>query len=296
MSARIVSVCAPAKINLFLHIGDKRADGYHALESLAVFAQTGDRLSLSASKDISLAIEGPFAEGLSADSGNLVLKAAHSLARGRNLGAVIMLEKNLPLASGIGGGSADAAAALRALNLLWDLGLSETDLCAVAEDIGSDMPACVLSRPVWMDGRGEILTPVSVPPLNMLLINPGVAVPTGQVFDALQSRSGLGAVARLPDEPQTLWDISAYLEDARNDLERPAIAIAPVINDVLTALETANGCVLARMSGSGATCFGLFEGRNFALRAAAAIEREHPDWWLSVTQIAEPDIGAPEWR
>lgn len=296
MSARIVSVCAPAKINLFLHIGDKRADGYHALESLAVFAQTGDRLSLSASKDISLAIEGPFAEGLSADSGNLVLKAAHSLARGRNLGAVIMLEKNLPLASGIGGGSADAAAALRALNLLWDLGLSETDLCAVAEDIGSDVPACVLSRPVWMDGRGEILTPVSVPPLNMLLINPGVAVPTGQVFDALQSRSGLGAVARLPDEPQTLWDISAYLEDARNDLERPAIAIAPVINDVLTALETANGCVLARMSGSGATCFGLFEGRNFALRAAAAIEREHPDWWLSVTQIAEPDIGAPEWR
>jgi 4-diphosphocytidyl-2-C-methyl-D-erythritol kinase len=297
-AARNVSVRAPAKVNLFLHVGDKRSDGYHVLESLIVFAETSDRLEFTPGSDLTLKITGPFGKALARDKDNLVLKAARALKEkypDENLGAHIALEKNLPLASGIGGGSADAAATLRALNGLWRFDLSEGELLDIAAEIGSDVPACLLSSPCWMEGRGERVTKLAaMPPFELVLVNPGVAVPTGPVFNALNARSGVGAIAP-PPPLASVWDLVAYLADAGNDLEGPAGRFAPVIEDVLAALGHEPACVLAQMSGSGATCFGLFDGPVYAAGAAERIALEHPHWWVRSTRIAAPDIGAPHW-
>jgi 4-diphosphocytidyl-2-C-methyl-D-erythritol kinase len=263
----VITLKAAAKINLFLHVGDKRADGYHALESLAVFADVGDTLSFASADALSLSIEGPFAQGLSAED-NLVLKAARALG---SHGAHITLTKNLPVASGIGGGSADAAAALRGLNELWRLGHATADLCAVAETLGSDVPVCVASTAAWMEGRGEILTPMRVSNMPILLVNPGVAVATADVFRALKLRSGLGRQK------------TAELTGTSNDLEAPAREIQPVIGPVLDAIA-AQGARLARMSGSGATCFGLFDDDENTARAARALAQAHPAWWVRATR------------
>lgn len=270
-----VRVFAPAKINLFLHVGDKRADGFHPLESLAVFVDVGDRLSLERSDNLSLTIDGPFAEGLVGDGDNLVLKAARLI----NVTGRIVLTKNLPVASGIGGGSADAAAALRALNELWNL--NRTDLAEIAAKLGSDVPVCVASKAAWMEGRGEILTPASVPALSLVLVNPRVGVSTADVFRTLKDRSGIGM--RLGWE----GDLLPFLRNATNDLEEPACAIQPVIGDVLDALETLPGVKLARMSGSGATCFGIFEDEASAANAARLLSVEHPGWWVHATKVLQ---------
>ncbi len=286
-----VSVFAPAKINLFLHVGERRDDGYHALESLVVFAEAGDRLTISPAEDISLALAGRFAASLADEPDNLVLTAARALALSASAGARITLEKNLPVASGIGGGSADAAAALRGLNAYWGLERSEADLLGLAASLGSDVPACLLSRPCWMEGRGERVTPLEpLPSFPLILVNPGIAVPTGPVFAELNLRTGIGAM-HPPGKIETVWDLVAYLAHAENDLEAPACRIAPVIDDVVLALDREPGCVLAQMSGSGATCFGLFEQEQFALGAAERIAEDHPDWWVRLTRIAGPDIG-----
>src|SRR6266550_2083171 len=297
-AARGLSVRAAAKINLFLHVGDRRSDGYHALESLVVFAETSDRLEFTRSSELTLKITGPFGKALARVSENLVLKTAR-LLRGKHphegLGAHIALEKNLPLASGLGGGSADAAAALRALNRFWRLDLPEEELLDIAAEIGSDVPACLLSSPCWMEGRGTSVTKLaSMPPFELVLVNPGVGVATGPVFDALNARSGVGAVAR-PPALASVWDLVAYLADAGNDLEAPASRLAPVIEDALAALGHEPACVLAQMSGSGATCFGLFDGSVYAAGAAERIAQEHPHWWVKPTRIAAPDIGTPVW-
>ena len=278
---------APAKINLFLHVGDRRPDGYHALESLVVFVHAGDRLSLTPSETLSLSLEGPFAAGLAEDGDNLVLRAARALAEhaGFTDGAAITLTKNLPVASGIGGGSADAAAALRGLAKLWGFGGDPAELRAIAETLGSDVPVCVDSCTSWMEGRGEIVAPVAgVPSVAMVLVNPGIAVPTAPVFRALTQRTGVGGAARsgFGTGAATLAD---YLRTTRNDLEAPALQIAPVIGAVLNALRAQPGVLLARMSGSGATCFALFEDDATAATAAQTIGREHPAWWVSATQI-----------
>jgi 4-diphosphocytidyl-2-C-methyl-D-erythritol kinase len=290
---RAVSVCAPAKINLFLHVGDKRNDGYHALESLVVFTEAGDRIETAPADTLSLEIAGTYAGAVPTGGDNLVLKAARALDANR--GARIRLEKNLPVAAGIGGGSADAAATLRALNLLWQLNRSESDLLAIAAMLGSDVPACVLSRPLWMSGRGEVVKPAPpLPAMKLILVNPGVPVATADVFAALGARTGLGGTPH-PRGLDTPYDVEAYLFETTNDLQAPAITIVPEIARALDLLERAPSCRLARMSGSGATCFGLFDWRNGALFAAEQIALAHPTWWVRVTRVAAIDIGAPHW-
>jgi 4-diphosphocytidyl-2-C-methyl-D-erythritol kinase len=296
--SRGISICAPAKLNLFLHVGEKRLDHYHALESLVVFAEAGDRLEFSASSELSLKVAGPFRAQCPKSADNLVLKAARALQElGRiEEGATITLEKNLPVAAGLGGGSADAAAALRALNMLWRLERPEAELMEIAAGLGSDVPACLLSRPCWMEGRGEYVTSTTaLPQLAAVLVNPGIAVPTADVFAALNARTGVGQMRPPPASIESLWDMVAYLDDATNDLEAPACQLHPVIDQVLESLSQEPGCVVAQMSGSGATCFGLFDGRYLALGGAERIALEHPEWWVRATRIAAADIGTPHW-
>ena len=291
-----VTVRAPAKLNLFLHVGDERPDGYHELQSLVAFAETSDIVDVAPSADLTLTVSGPFARQIPRGDENLALKAARALSETcsrAQLGAAIALEKNLPVTAGIGGGSADAAAVLRALNLLWSLGRSETELIELAQAIGSDVPACVLSRPCWMEGRGERVSAApSLPPLDVVIVNPGVELPTAVVFRALNARTGTAAM-RPPAAIATLWDLVAYLGDAGNDLESPATRLTPIIDEVLDALEHEPACVFAQMSGSGATCFGLFDGRTYAEGAAERIALDHPTWWVRGTRLAPPNIGTP---
>ncbi|HEY4943891.1 MAG TPA: 4-(cytidine 5'-diphospho)-2-C-methyl-D-erythritol kinase [Rhizomicrobium sp.] len=285
--ARSTEEFAPAKINLFLHVGDKRADGFHELESLVVFADVGDALSFEPAQELSLALEGPFAVDLDLDADNLVLRAARALAAhaGREANAAITLAKNLPVASGIGGGSADAAAALRGLNALWALDLPRDALRAIAATLGSDVPVCVDGKSAWMEGRGERLTPATgVPGAAMVLVNPKVAVPTGKVFEALKTRRGVGAVDHAPPL-RDVKSLATFLKLTGNDLQAPALSIAPVIGEVLGELSRMPGALLWRMSGSGATCFGLFEDDGAAQMAAIALSHSHPGWWVQATRI-----------
>lgn len=292
----MITVLAPAKINLFLHVGERREDGYHALESLTVFAETADRLDFVAASELSLNMSGPFARELAREQDNLVLKAARLLQSecGHAGGARISLLKNLPVASGVGGGSADAAATLRGLAWLWNSDASEARLLDLAMRLGSDVPACLLSQPCWMEGRGERVAKLpGLPQFPLVLVNPGVAVPTGPVFASLNARTGLGAISPPRQPIADLWDLLAYLSDAGNDLEPPAAQLVPIIDDVLAALDREPGCALAQMSGSGATCFGLFHEDQYARGAAERIAQDHRDWWVRVTRIAAPDIGTP---
>ncbi len=279
---------APAKINLFLHVGTRRADGYHELESLAAFVDVGDALSFAPAPAFSLAVDGPFARGLDGEGDNLVLRAARALAAtvGRTDGAAITLTKNLPVASGIGGGSADAAATLRGLVQLWNLDeVGPLKTMEIAQTLGSDVPVCVESRTAWMEGRGEIVTPFKrLPPILLVLVNPGVAVPTAAVFKALERRSGVDTASRIPFESDA-WSVAEYLRETANDLEAPALAIAPVIGDALAALRAQPGVYLARMSGSGATCFAIFESDEAALAAADAVGAAHPAWWVKAARV-----------
>ena len=283
----MLSERAPAKINLFLHVGPKRADGFHPLQSLAVFTDLGDALAMNAAPDLSLRIDGPFAQGLDGEGDNLVLRAAKALG---GQGAKLTLTKNLPVASGIGGGSADAAAALRGLNALWNAGKDTAALCDIAATLGSDIPVCVLSTPSFMEGRGEILrTPESMPRLPMLLVNPRVAVPTRDVFAALKDRSG--ADRTLPrGRFRDTADLLRFLETTRNDLEAPALQIQPMIGEVLTAIAALPGALLTRMSGSGATCFGIFADDDCCARAAHILKAAAPGWWVAPTFVPETGI------
>ena len=293
MSERGVTVFAPAKLNLFLHVGERRQDGYHDLESLVVFAEAGDRLEFAPGDELVLKLSGPFASQVPRATDNLVFKAARALSS--SVGATITLEKNLPVEAGLGGGSADAAATLRGLNLLWRLDRPENELVELAASIGSDVPACVLSRPCWMEGRGErVATTQPLPPLSLVLVNPGIMLPTATVFGRLNARTGIGHM-RPPLKPlASIWDLIAYLENAENDLEPPACRQQPIIDQVLEALNHEPGCVMAQMSGSGASCFAIFDGHQFALGASERIAQEHPNWWVRATHIAAPEIGAPQ--
>jgi 4-diphosphocytidyl-2-C-methyl-D-erythritol kinase len=272
---------AYAKINLALHVRRRRADGYHDLETLFAFCAEGDGLSATTAEALSLSIEGPFGAGLSAGADNLVLRAADALrtAAGISAGATIRLDKRLPVASGIGGGSADAAAALRLLTRLWDLDVAAETLHAIAATLGADVPACVASRACRGEGRGDaldFLDPHALAGMPVLLVNPRVAVPTGPVF------VGWDGIDR---GPLAGGDPLAAALAGRNDLEWPARALQPVIGDVVAALSAQPGVVLARMSGSGATCFALFEGAALRDEADRAIETAHPGWWRLATTL-----------
>ncbi len=265
---------APAKVNLFLHVTGRRADGYHLLDSLAVFPGVGDRLAFDAADDFTLNVRGSFAAGLSAGTDNLVLRAGHALAAAAGVRALgrLTLEKHLPVASGIGGGSADAAAALRLLSRVWGVGINAADLHALAFTLGADVPVCLGSRPVRMSGVGEVLTPVPVlPRCGIVLVNPGVAVATSDVFRA---RAGaFSPPALLAGSWRDAAALARDLTAATNDLETPAIALCPVIAGVLAGLRAQPGCLLARMSGSGATCFALCHDAETAEAVASALRR-----------------------
>lgn len=266
---------APAKINLALHVTGRRADGYHLLDSLVVFAGVGDTLHAEPAASLSLAITGPQAANLPPSDDNLILRAARSLG---SKGAAITLEKVLPVASGIGGGSADAAATLRLLSRLWSAPMpAPSDILA----LGADVPVCLPCRPVRMSGVGEQLSPLphALPPVWFVLANPGVGVSTPDVFRALTCREN----PALQDMPHLIdaADLAAFLSLQRNDLESPAQHLTPVIGDVKSALAAQHGCLLARMSGSGATCFGLFASPQSASAAAQAIRAAQPNWWVA---------------
>ena len=275
---------APAKVNLTLRVLGRRDDGYHQIESLVAFADCGDRLTLAPGGELALAVSGPRAGQAGADADNLVLKAARALAAripGIELGA-FSLEKNLPVAAGLGGGSADAAAALRLIAQANGLPPGDPRIFEAARATGADVPVCLDPRPRLMRGIGEILSePLVVPPLPAVLVNPGVAVATKPVFAAWTPAA----------EPSTPFDLAAakgggierllYLLAAQaNDLETAAIQLAPVIAGVLAGLRALPGCRLARMSGSGATCFGLFSSTAEAAAAAKIAQRRNPDWWV----------------
>ena len=272
---------AYAKVNLALHVRGRQADGYHRIETLFAFCEDGDRLAAAPADTLSLRVEGPFARALAGEGDNLVLRAARLLAdaSGVPAGAGLTLEKTLPVASGIGGGSADAAAALRLLNRLWRLRACEADLLPVARRLGADVPACLLSRTARGEGRGDLLSEAGLPDLagvSTLLVNPGVEVSTADVFRRWDGRDG--------------GPVPPAFAEARNDLEAPARAVAPVIGEVIEALRAAGGATLVRMSGSGATCFGLYRTEGDRCRAAAAIAARHPGWWRLESRFRAPPV------
>lgn len=265
---------APAKLNLALHVRRRRADGYHDIETLFAFADYGDRLEGEVADTLSLNVDGPFAAAIEAGDDNLVLRAAEALRHeaGVHAGARLRLVKRLPVAAGLGGGSADAAAALRLLDRLWGLGWSRDRLAGLGARLGADVPACVHSRPMLGRGRGEELRPVALDGAAAILVNPRVALATATVFAAWD---GIDRGALAGD-----W------RAGRNDLEQPAIELQPVIATVLAAIAAEPGVTLARMSGSGATGFGVFESDSAAVAATAAIAAAYPRWWVVATRIA----------
>jgi 4-diphosphocytidyl-2-C-methyl-D-erythritol kinase len=290
-----LSLAAPAKINLFLHLTGRRDDGYHLLESLVVFTETGDRLVVGAAKDLTLSISGPFATALpDAGPDNLVLRAAASLQRAASVktGAHITLEKNLPVSSGIGGGSADAASALRALCVLWDIDVPSSRLADIGLAIGADVPVCINARPAIMSGVGETLCDVAPPPpCGVVLVNAGEGVSTPEVFAARTAPFSDSGSWQTPGRVYAFIDA---LKTHQNDLSDPALSVSPVIGDVLAALSDTADCALSRLSGSGGTCFGLYPDMAAADEAAAVIQAAHPNWWCAATAFRDeaPSIAA----
>lgn len=266
---------APAKLNLALHIRRRRPDGYHDIETVFAFTAFGDTLSVQPGETISLVVTGEYAAAAGQGSDNLVLRAAQGLAvaGGITTGAALLLDKRIPVAAGLGGGSADAAAALRLLNRFWGLDWAEARLVEIAASLGSDVPACVASRTCYGTGRGDVLEPwpATLTGTPVLLVNPRVAVPTGPVF-AGWDQVDRGSIAPCSD-----------LATLRNDMTAAACAIAPAIGEVLSAIATAGGATLTRMSGSGATCFALYP--NVAVRAAAAQLLAGRGWWVTETYL-----------
>lgn len=266
---------APAKVNLALHVTGRRSDGYHLLDSLVVFAPVGDTLSVAPAGSLGLSVDGPYAAAVPAGEDNVVLRAARLLGGGR--GAAIRLTKRLPPASGIGGGSSDAAAALRALSRLWSLPLPAT---TQAVSLGADVPVCLDPGPSRMRGIGEAVERLAAPvPVWMVLVNPGVELATPAVFAALARRDSPPLPE--PGPLSTPAEVAAYAARCRNDLEAPALSLSPVVGEVLAALRRTEGCLLARMSGSGATCFGLYPDRAARDLACAALSARRPDWWVA---------------
>lgn len=276
-----LELSAPAKLNLFLHVGARAEDGYHAIASLAVFLDLADRLAITrVTRGVSLDVSGPFAKAAGNGEGNLVMRAARAFGAD---GLAIRLEKNIPVAAGLGGGSADAAATLRALRLLYPDKHSDEEISRIALSLGADVPMCLSSTPVFAEGRGERLTQApAMPSLALVLVNPLVAVATADVFGALKHRSG----AHIPPHPakfESVADVARWLSHTTNDLEAPARALAPVIADVLDALR-AETPLFAAMTGSGATCFAIFSDMPHAKAAAAALGKSHEAWWIAVAQ------------
>ncbi len=283
----VLRVEARAKVNLYLHVVGRRADGYHLLDSLIAFAEIGDTVAVAPADGLGLTVDGPTAGLLPAGEDNIVERAARALAEraGRRADAAITLTKRLPVAAGIGGGSADAAAALVALAQLWRIELPAAAMMELALGLGADVPVCLAGRATQLTGIGEGLAPaVALPPAWLVLVNPLRPCPTPAVF---QARSGpFSAPAPLTEAPADARALAAALAGRRNDLGDSAITVVPAIGDALALLAARPGCLLARMSGSGATCFGLFAAPAEAEAAAGAIATARPAWWSAAAALA----------
>jgi 4-diphosphocytidyl-2-C-methyl-D-erythritol kinase len=284
---------APAKVNLFLHVGPLGVDGYHPLRSLVTFADVGDVVRLRSAPAMGFEIEGPFGAELGRDADNLVVRA-RDLALAGHPGAPpfqLTLDKRLPIAAGLGGGSADAAATLRLVGeaLAEPAGGGEADLMWIAGGLGADVPMCLAGRPAMAEGRGDVLLPApAFPDLDAVLVNPLRPSPTGAVYRAYDAAGAPGG-ADAPDLPASLGTaraVAGFLAACRNDLEAPAIALQPAIAAVLAALRAAPETLIARMSGSGATCFALCADAAAARRLASAVVTAHPGWWVEACWLA----------
>ena len=278
---------APAKLNLYLHVLGRRDDGYHLLDSLVAFCEIGDEIIAEPASQLSLAIRGPHAVGLQEPvDENLVWRAAALLAAhvGRSPDAALTLVKRLPVASGIGGGSSDAAATLRALVALWRIDLDDAGLAMLGARLGADVPVCLARRVSWLGGIGDRIEPAPpLPPVTALLVNPGIALPTAAVFKARQG--AFSGPARFDGAVPDAGALAALLATRRNDLTAAATALLPAIGEVLERLAALDGALIARMSGSGATCFALFATPAAAEAAALELRRERPGWWVAAGKL-----------
>ncbi|MCK5547125.1 MAG: 4-(cytidine 5'-diphospho)-2-C-methyl-D-erythritol kinase [Rhodospirillaceae bacterium] len=289
MNQTTIAQKANAKINLYLHVTGKLENGFHTLDSLVVFADVGDNITVNEapnSNEISLKVSGPFGSDVPSDDSNLVIKAAKLFRDTHNvqMGAEILLEKNLPVSSGIGGGSADAAAVIRSLSDLWGLNTPALDLKTISQKLGADVPVCLMGKNVFMSGIGEILTPApKLPQCWLVLANSGVKVSTPDVF---KNRTGkFSNPARFEEAPKDAACLAEIIANRGNDLYLSAIALAPEIAEVIEALQGLDGALLARMSGSGATCFGIFAGEKEALAGALRLAQNNPNWWIAAAKM-----------
>ncbi len=271
-----IKAFAPAKVNLTLHVTGRRDDGYHMLDSLVMFADVGDRISVTQSDVTRLKVTGPMAAGVPADSSNLVVKAAELMG----ISADIRLKKFLPNAAGIGGGSSDAAATLRALSLLSGQPVPDNVL-----SLGADVPVCLAQGAARMQGIGDrVISVPGLPMLHAVLVNPMLPVPTARIFERVENHENPPMPRCLPTGV-TAAELIQWLATQRNDLQEPAIAAEPAIEQVFRILEVTPGCLLARMSGSGATCFGLYTGAETAASAAGRLQETYPGWWVAATRL-----------
>jgi len=276
----MISVTAHAKVNLTLHVVGQLPNGYHNLQSLVGLTDFGDQIYLSPASGFEFQVTGPFSQGIPLDDRNLVVRAAQFMANkySRELECKVVLEKKLPMASGIGGGSSDAAAVMKALSQYWSVPLPNVDELMA---LGADIPVCMSSGLTLMEGAGEQVTPLAPPPAwGLLLINPNVGVSTPAVFDAL-SRKNNPKMERVTEHCHDI----GWLCNQRNDLEPPAVAMVPEVAAVLDAISITPHCKVARMSGSGATCFGVFADVNAAQTAAETLKHGHPNWWVAATKL-----------
>lgn len=288
-----LSAFAPAKINLFLHVGPLAEDGYHPLCSLMTFADVGDTVSIAAADHPGFEIDGPFAAGLDPDADNLVTRAARALMgriRGPQPPTRLVLTKMLPIAAGLGGGSSDAGAALRLVRGALQMSVSDEELLAIAAELGADGAACFTARPMIAEGRGEVLSPApETPPLDAVLVNPGVPCPTGAVYRAYDAM-GIGAADRppLPDRFEDAQEAAGFFSYCRNDLEAPAASLVPEVGEMLELLRGEPETLLARLSGSGATCFALCASHIEAEGLAQRVADLRPEWWVKRCRLGGP--------
>jgi len=280
---------APAKVNLFLHVGPVDEAGYHPLASLVAFADVGDWITVRSADRLSLTVQGPFADQLAGPGDNLVLRALRALGEAAGTGdppLEVTLDKRLPVAAGLGGGSSDAGAALKLARDALGLAQADDALAEIAAAVGSDGPMCLYARTAWAEGRGERLTPEPrLPPLPALLINPGVASPTGEVYRAYDSGPTAAADRPAPPADWSVATVTAWLAGQHNDLQAPAVARAPVIGEVLAAAADLPDVRLVRMSGSGATVFALFETPAAAVSARRILAAARPRWWITPANL-----------
>ncbi len=280
---------APAKVNLFLHVGPLEADGYHPLASLVAFADIGDWLRVEPADGLSLAVTGPFAAALAGEGDNLVLRAVRALGAAAGIGEPglrITLDKQLPVAAGLGGGSSDAGAVLKLVRDALGLPFDDVALAEIAAGLGADGPMCLHARAAWAEGRGDVLTfETGLPPLPALLVNPGVPSSTGAVYRAFDAGSPGGADRPAPPSDWDAASVIDWLAIQRNDLQTPAAALAPAIGEALAATADLPGGRLTRMSGSGATVFALFDTAAAAEAAGRALAARNPGWWVRPTTL-----------